>query len=149
MNAYQYSIKLLTQKDYSQAKLRRKLLEKDFEEQDIDETINCLIEKRFLREDFYIEARVRGLMKKFYSPYFIQQRLEQENCFVQIDTIDEIFAEQKVSTIDQITEFIQKKIKITSTCDKQKLIAQLMNKGHEIDEIKQVLNNFLVSINSL
>ena len=65
--AYMDAIKLLAKKDYSEYKLRKKLKEKLHDSESIDEAIQEVTEKKYLREDYYIEARIRGLMRKNYS----------------------------------------------------------------------------------
>ena len=62
--AYLYSIKLLTTRDYSSAKLRNKLVEKKFCLAAIDQVIQELQERRFVRDDLFAESRIKALMHK-------------------------------------------------------------------------------------
>lgn len=148
-SAYTYALRLLTKRDYSRAKLRDKLLQRDFGPEEVDETLDELIQKNYLREDYYAEARVKGLMHKGYSPSMIQYRLGEEGCPVTSEFIDHIYGEYKLTSDDQIAELIDKKIRrLPSTHDlsyeaKQKIVASVARKGHSPSAIFRVLEQVL------
>ena len=145
--AYIHAVKLLAKKDYSEYKLRTKLRDKGFSAEEIDETINELLEKKYLREDYYAEARIKGLMNKGYSPSYIQSRLKEEFVEVSLDTIYSIFNEYELSEQDQIKKLVRKKLNgsaIEAPIDfnlKVKILRFLASKGHSVENVDQYLPN--------
>lgn len=143
--AYQAAIRLLTRKDYSKHKLKSKLIEKGYDEIIVDELIQELVEKKFLREDYYAEARIKGLMNKGYSAYFIKSKLEQEEVYVSTDAIFEIYNEYNYSEEQQIKELIRKKLPRSANQtplefkDKVRILRFLSSKGHNVQNIDQYL----------
>lgn len=147
--AYFYAIRLLTRQDYSVAKLKKKLAEKKYEKPVIEELINELLAKNYLREENYLIARIKGLMYKHYAARFIQQKLAQESIQCELDYIYEIFAENRLSEQDQILTLIQKKtrsLKEIESIDlnfRKKLLRFLVSKGHSFDNAIKTMNSYL------
>ncbi len=140
--AYKAAIKLLTKRDYSCYKLMNKLVEKEFDTDDIADTIKTLLKKRYLREDYYIEARVKAFIRKNCSISYIQQKLAAEHLDVSRDLIKSIFDEKQISEEDQIKNLTAKKktkVEILESDDYEekqrkrlKLVRFLNSKGHYI-----------------
>lgn len=143
--AYQTLIRLLGFKDYSEHKLREKLKERGFNPDEIDDAINEVKEKKYLREDLYAESRAKAFMNKGYSQNFIRQKLSQEHVSVSEEFIDEIYDEHKYSEEDQIKELIQKKLRgkmIEDYNHEAKVIRFVLSKGHSFDSIKSALKQY-------
>lgn len=144
-SAYQHAIKLLSKKDYSIHKMTQKLEEKAYPQEEIESTIHELLEKKYLREDLYAEARVKGLMRKGYSPDYIQSRLNEENVQLSLDTIYDIFQEYSLTEEDQIKDLVRKKLilsPIEGKIDfnkKVKILRFLASKGHRVENIDHYL----------
>ncbi|WP_372653315.1 regulatory protein RecX [Halobacteriovorax sp.] len=155
-SAYLYIIKLLTKKDYSEHKLRVKLGSKGYEEADIDLAIEEVISKGFLREKEYATARAKVLMKKGYHPQYIEAKLAEEQLSVTSSTINEIFEEYNMTTDSQLSELLEKKLRIQVPSQlinaqdkiKQKLIRYCLTKGHELEDITNTLEGLLEKSNS-
>jgi regulatory protein len=150
MNAYQYSLRLLAQRDYSQKKLTKKLLEKSFEAEEINQAISKLVENNYLREEEYKRAKTRYYLKKGYSPQLTQKKLSQE-LEISTDEIHEIAHEASISSADKMQELIQKKIKINNLQSldyesKTKLILKakrfLYSKGYSFEQINSAMRQF-------
>lgn len=135
--AYLRAVRLLTSKDYSKHKLVQKLKEAGFQPEHIDEAVEELLSKKFLREENYAEARIKAFMNKGYSPYYILQKLAQENVYVDESFIRNIFQEYNITEEDQIRKLIKKK----STNEKDKLIRFLHSKGHSLSVVSHILKN--------
>ncbi len=141
--AYKYCIRILSRKDYSRAKIKQKLIDRDHEDV-ADELIQLLVEKRYLREDYYVEGRIKGMMKKNYSPSYIILKLREEGVEVNMSLIEEVFEEWGFDTYTQIEDLIRKKsilhdwssedIKIPQ--NKVKLSRFVQSKGHKWEELK-------------
>lgn len=106
---YQKAIRLLTQRDYSRPKLRKKLVENGFEIDDALECVEKLYAEGYLKEQWYIEGRIKAFMRKGYSQSHIKQRLAQEELYIDIDYIQSIFADNLHDEDEQMIELIQKK----------------------------------------
>jgi regulatory protein len=147
-SSYKYAIKLLSKKDYSKYKLLLKLQSKNYESYEIDEVINLLIEKKFLREDEYIRSRVKSLMNKGYSKSYIHQKLEQEYLDATPDIINSVFDEYRLTETKQVKNLISKKLKNSvketpiTDIEKVKITRFLASKGHSLENVDQSLSNW-------
>ncbi len=146
---YQLAVKLLAKKSYSQFKLREKLFSHDCPEAETDAVIEYLINKRWLREDFYIEARVKGLMLKGYHPRYIQSKLAEEHVSIDQEYILTIFSDYDLSLDQLIRDLIEKKTRHLTDNDldseekrlktRHKLIRYLMSKGYHDTECLDII----------
>ena len=144
--AYSYIVKLLSSRDYSEYKLREKLKDKKFIDSEINDALNEIKNRGYLKESVYNEARVRNLMNKNYSPSYILQKLNQEHLDPNLEEIVEIFNENQVSTQDQIELLIKKKMRANTVLDyegQNKIIRYVLSKGHDFDESKKCLKSVL------
>lgn len=143
--AYLKIIQLLSARDYSEHKLRQKLIASDFPANEIDEAIKLAKEKKYLREEIYAESRAKTFINKGYSQSYINQKLNTENINVNEEFIGEIFEDQATTKEDQIQYLINKKLrgkKIDSYEDQVKIIRFALSKGHSLSDIKQVLKSY-------
>ncbi len=153
--AYLYAIKLLTKRDYSKHKLQLKLKTRGYDEEHIQDAVDEIIEKGYLKEETYTTARVKGLIHKGLHPSFIQTKLEEEHIQITIEEINEVFKEYKVTTRDQILTLLSKKMRsIDFEKDQErmdqlrfKLIRYILTKGHDLEEIKFLFDE-LISLKS-
>lgn len=150
--AYLYSIKLLTKRDYSSAKLRNKLVEKKYCVTAIDQVIKELLERRFVRDELFAEARIKALMHKGYSPSFICKILLQEALPMSLESIHAIFSEYNLTTEEQIAQLINKKMpkKVIYQADQQlitkhknRVLRYLVSKGHELSKSERMLSTYI------
>lgn len=133
--AYRYLIRLLAKRDYSEHKLTQKLKQKGYNKADIEVALTKVKDQNFLREDNYIESRVKGLLRKGYSPSLTLQKLRIENIDLDESTIidmahsngidleqikEELIAKKERSLPDNIDEFKKR----------QKIAQFLASKGH-------------------
>jgi len=141
--AYIYAAKLLAKADYSKKKLVHKLLQKKFNESDINIALALLIDKNFLNEKRYAENVTISLMHRYYSPQFIHQKLLVEDIDFSLVSISTIFDEYQVTTEKQIVALINKKIgKQNGLIDEKleyKIITSIVSKGHDLERCKQIL----------
>ncbi|MDD0854576.1 regulatory protein RecX [Halobacteriovorax sp. GB3] len=149
--AYNYLINLIAKRDYSEYKLREKLRLKGYESSHIDESIQKLIDDGYLREDFYTDARIRGLMSKNYSPSHIKRSLEQEKIYVDESYILSIFGDNYTSVDDQVDYLVSKKIGSKPIPEgreefykfKNKIITFIVSKGHSFSAASDAFNRYL------
>lgn len=136
ISAYDAAIKLLCRRDYSTYKLSQKLIEKNYSELEINEAVERLIEKRYLREDFYIEARIKAFIRKNYSARYIQQKLAQEHLDVPLIDINNLFDQLQITERSQIDKLVEKKLQFldentsAELKTRNKIQRFLVSKGH-------------------
>ncbi len=137
---YSYSIRLLAKKDYSQYKIRQKLLARDYGAQIVDDVIEEITQKSYLREDLYREARIKGFIRKGYNTKAILYRLSEEKCPASEEDILSIYNTMESSPDDQLFQLIAKKVRIDYDFvnDKEKLkqktLRYVASRGHSIAE---------------
>ncbi len=142
---YQKAIKLLTKKEYSRPKLKAKLISIGFDEDEAVIAISKLYDLGLLKEDWYIESKIKSLMRKGYSKSHIQQRLSYEELNIPLSKIDEIFAQNDVEEASAITQILTKKghkyQTIWNEVDynerqkiKTKLVRSIISKGYTSQE---------------
>lgn len=136
--AYQYSIKLLTMRDYSCFKMRSKLLERNFSDLEVEEVIEKLVAQKYLNDENYKRSRVKQLLLKSKSNNFIIQKCAQEELYPNDEFIDNLRDEFNLSSDEIVRSLIEKKLKSLSYADsfedrkkaKAKVFNFLKSKGH-------------------
>jgi len=73
-----YSLKLLSRKDYFSKELKMKLIEKGYNSDDIDEVITHLIKEKFIDDESLIERKINYLQNKGWGEFKIYQYLIQK-----------------------------------------------------------------------
>lgn len=144
--AYSYIVKLLSAREYSEHKLREKLREKKFPANEIDNAIDEIKAKGYLREEVYTESRVRSFMNKAYSVSYIRQKMAQEHLTITEEEIQEIFDNNDMSEESQVERLVRKKIgsKTNLDFDQQgKILRYLISKGHDFSISKKVLKTVI------
>ncbi len=146
---YNQALNHLARKDWSEYKLSQKLKTKGYESNVIDEVVIALKERNFLREDLYKEARIKGFLRKGYSPRVIQYRLSQEFCDSTIEEIEEVAYQSGMNQNKQLQELIEKKVRIDYDFvpDKRKLkdrtLRYAANRGHNISQASQIFDQVI------
>ncbi len=149
--AFDYSIRLLSLRDYSIYKMRQKLKERKFDADDIEIVINKLLEYNYLREDEYKRIRIKQLLVKGYANNYIIQKLEQEQLFVDDSNINEIRDTQDLGSSKQIQYLIEKKLRfkeIPSEWEakqklKNKVINFLISKGYKYADVQSYIKEYI------
>ncbi len=150
--AYKESIKLLARQDYSRAKMRQKLKQRAVPAEEIEQVLVYLVEKNYLREENYLEARAKGLVTKGLSPKSIQHKLHSEGLEVSQEKIQEFMSDKGVSTDSQLEKLVQKKARTLSQeklqspegrKERDKILRFLLSKGYSFSESKKALYRFL------
>jgi len=137
-----YLVKLISSRDYSEHKLREKLKTRKFPANEIEDSINEIKNKGYLRENIYTESRVKAFMHKGYSPEYIRQKLALEHLTISTTEIEEVFIEHQTSQTDQIERLVRKKLQGKSDIDydgENKILRFLISKGHDYSISKKIL----------
>lgn len=147
---YNTAIKLLTKRDYSRFKLSTRLNAKGFSPDEIDEVIEILLEKRFLREEGFTEDRMKSLVLKNYGPYFIEQKLAQEHLVFSDEVLQDLYLQLNLTPEDQIHSLVRKKLislksSLTPEEKEAKLLSFVQNKGHCLEQASHIISTLLES----
>ncbi len=149
-SAYGQAIKLLTKRDYSRFKLSQKLSEKGFTPEEIELAIEELLAKKYLREDYYLEARIKGMIRKNYGKHYIISKLATEQLDCPEELLNEIYQELQITPEQQITTLIAKKMRLlklslSNSEKEQKLLTLLHSKGHDLEMCRPLIQEVLNS----
>lgn len=150
---YSYSIALLSRQDYSEYKLRMKLKTRDHLPHEIDEVINDLKKKNFLREDNYKRLFIRKWIQKGESPEKIKMRAAQERLELSSEDFSNAQQELGITNSDSIEKLISKKLRSkeipadpeNKKALKDKTLRFLISKGHRYDQASKALNKIFNS----
>lgn len=148
--AYNYAIFLLSKRDYSIYKMSMKLRSRKYEKEEIQETIEKLIEQNYLREEEYRRSRIKILLLKRFSSSYIVSKLNQEHLVATHDEINTISEEQHIDKEESLQYLVESKIRGKNIPDefndKMKLKNRIMNflasKGYNYQEAKDALSKY-------
>jgi len=144
--AFNYTIRLLAKKDYSVFKMKQKLRDKGYDSETSKEVIDKLLDKNYLREDLYIEARIKGFIRKGHAANVILYRLSQEQCHTTQEYIEEIMNSLGLDPDLLLREVIEKKLRLDGDFvkNKQKLREKVfrycLTRGYSISDVSRLYN---------
>ncbi len=148
---YSYCLDLLRQRAYSTFKLKRKLKQKKYPENEIVLVSKILQSEGYLRDDLYAEARARTWMLKGDSAFQIKRKLQKEGLSLDELRVAALFEEESQNEDLQIRKLVEAQLrkvkKLPSDKNdlyklKQKIMAAVMRKGHSFAGVKAVLDEF-------
>ncbi len=153
ISAYTYSIKLLSIREYSKYKLTKKLHERGYFPAEINETVEKLIEKKYLRENMYSKSKAKILANKGFSRRYIINQLKTENISITDNELTELFNEFSINENKIIEDLIEKKLssllknkkKLSLTDFKQRIGSMLLTKGHNYYDFESTIYEIITS----
>jgi len=122
-------LRLLSLKSYSTYELRKKLIRKGFNPQDIEPILEKYQRLGFLNDSDLTQRRIEGYKNRGYGPHWIAGKLKQQGLKLSVYTAEE----QK--------EIIRRLLKtpIFARKDRNKQIAALQRRGFDLNIIFQVV----------
>lgn len=147
---YQYALYLLSGQDYSEYKIRQKMRTKNFEQVEIDEAIEKLIEKKYLREEEYKRVLVKRLMRKGKADGLIKRQIEQEKLNIDSAELEELREETGTPKEEMLAQLVEKKMRGKSwPTDRaelqklqQKIYRYILSRGFSFDDAKTAIKAF-------
>lgn len=140
MHAVDYSLKLLSIGDYTEAVLRQKLRTKGFSAEEIASAIDFLKESRIVDDRRYAENYI-ALKSSVYGVYRMRQYLAKKGIHKEI--LDELLdTADKTSEYDAARAFLKKKLALATAdqVDRNKLLGALARKGFSYSVATEALN---------
>lgn len=147
----EYAIRILSLRDYSVYKMKKKLSDRNINPEHSEEVIDKLLELKYLREDEFTLMRIKQLLLKGYANSFILQKLSQEHLTTDDESINIMREEQDMDSDKQLHALIQKKLRSKDIPNdpeqkmklKNKVISFLASKGYNYDQIKAALQEYI------
>tara|TARA_R110000868_G_scaffold55424_10_gene172394 strand:- start:5260 stop:5739 length:480 start_codon:yes stop_codon:yes gene_type:complete len=108
-DCYQRALRLLAKREFSRPKLVAKLAQVGFDRANATEVSELLFQKGYLKEQWYIESKIKHFMRKGHAPKSIQARLAAEDLDIDLSVISEVFKEYGSSKEAQLASLLDKK----------------------------------------
>ncbi len=141
MSAKSVAVRLLSRREHSALEIRDKLLKRDFDENEINQTINELQQGGWLSDERFAEAYIRMRQLKGFGPIRISMELNERGVD---DSIIETYLDEKDDSWQQtLLQQYSKKYKdskIEDYNDKAKRIRFLQYRGFHLDKIYRLLS---------
>ena len=141
MSAKSVAVKLLSRREHSAFEIRDKLLRRDFEEEEIAQTITELQQGGWLSDERFAEAYIRMRQQKGFGPIRIAIELNERG--VDESIVDSYLHDGDESWLQTLTQQYSKKYKNKAIEDynaKAKRIRFLQYRGFSLDMIYQVIS---------
>ena len=159
-SAYSYGLWLLSQRNYSRAKLESKLVTRGYEAEEAERGVKELISRVFLVEKLYTSTKIGSLIRRGHSQKSIKRQLSFEKADLEPEQVETAFAEAGVSERDQLHALIEKKLrlvrKLPAVSDwlgwqklRNRIFSAAALKGHSLSLLNQVWNEALAARISL
>lgn len=144
--AYNYALNLLGARPYSTSALRKKLIQKEYETADADDTIRRLVDNGLLNDRKYAEQFARSKIGSTgASKRRVQQDLYRKGIRGELATtaIANVIEQEEIDPAVVIERVAKKKLAQLGDLEpiviRRRLFAFLARRGYELDEIKSVV----------
>ena len=147
LQAYRYAMRLLGRQDYSERKIKKKMLAKNFSSQEIEQVITLLKEENYVNEKRFACHEIIKLITKGYAPPLIQIFLKRQEISAPSEQLEKwihlSYQEMKLTQEDQIKKMIQLRKKRHQKKDHQynvRLLRHLLSRGHDRELCETILD---------
>lgn len=130
-----YTLKILSRKDYFSKELKMKLIEKGFDLSDIDEVIDHLIKEKYINDESLVERKINYLQNKGWGEFKIYKYLLEKGmskAFVKSSLEKYLNSELEIKNIIKYSkkkkEFEKKVRYLTSKGFKESLVLKILEK---------------------
>lgn len=142
MSAKSVAVKLLSRREHSALEIRRKLAQRDFDENEIEQSIIELQQGGWLSDQRFAESYIRMRQHKGYGPLRISMELSERG--IDEDIVNDYMPVDNETWLQLLQQQYLKKYRnapVTDYNDKVKRIRFLQYRGFPLDMIYQVVNN--------
>lgn len=136
------AIDLLSRREHSQAEIRKKLISKGHDADEVDDIILRLVKEDILSDERYAESYVRQRVGKGYGPVRIRQELKQRD--VSDYLITQSLSEYDAKWVEVVQRVYEKKYRCPPDDFKErgKRMNFLRYRGFSMDQISFILNQY-------
>lgn len=145
-----YALRLLAQRSYPVAGLRRKLLAKEFSAEDTDAVISRLVESGLLNDATFAAAYARAkLSSSSASPRRVRQHLARKGIPSGIadSAVENVIREEEIDVEATLERVARKKVAsfgdLEAHVKKRRLLGFLARRGYDLDDIRRVAERVL------
>lgn len=134
------AIDLLSRREHSIKEITRKLLQREYERDEIDSVIVFLLDNNYLCERRYTESVIRKRVNKGYGKHYIYQELKQNG--IERYLADEVAENLEIDWYHLAQRTYSKRFGATEIADqkeKAKRIRFLQYRGFSSDEIMSAI----------
>ncbi len=140
---YDVALKYLNHHVISINGMKNYLIKKKYDLQDIDKTIDKLIDKKYLNDEYYTKSYISNQVNLSNDgPYKIIKHLEDNN--ITSNIYAEILSKYNDIWKERIEKYVNKNLKINKKSTyffKNKMLINLVNLGYDKEMINDVLNH--------
>lgn len=147
-SAYNRALDLLAARAYTVRDLRRKLVQKEVPEDEVDAVVQRLLGAGLLDDDRYALSYARSkLTAAGSSRRRVQQELERKGVPASVarDAVDQVMVDEEIDTRSVVERVARRKLISMGDLDpvvrRRRLYAFLARRGHELDEIQSVIRD--------
>ncbi|WP_297453567.1 regulatory protein RecX [Persephonella sp.] len=127
------AFRLLAKKDYYKQELKQKLLQKGFNENQIEKVLDELEEKGYINDDKLIQRHKELAIQKGKSPLYLRKKLYQKG----ISQLDFSYEEELEAALNLLRNKYKKQKKFYD------VVKFLKNRGFSYSVIQEAANKFL------
>lgn len=147
-----YAYRLLAKQDYSEHKLRQKLVLRAENFEIVDETIEALRGQGFLREENYSRLKIKTRLKQGKGKKLIQEELAQEKIAVDEQQFQVAYEELGTTPEAILEAMVEKKLRRVVVEEltfeakmklKNKILTFLARNGHSFTTGQRILKKFI------
>ncbi len=133
MKAKTYAFKLLSKRDYFKEELRRKLLQKGFSENEVEETIEYLEKEGYIDDEKLAKRYKEKYLEKGYSSLKLKSKLYAKG-YKPEDSFS--YEEELQSALNRLKKYKKEK-------DFYSIVKYLVNRGFSYSIAKEATNIYL------
>lgn len=148
--AYEYALNLLSARAYSSRNLRRKLVQKEFEPEEIEATMERLTASNLLDDaKFAAEYARQKLVVGGSSARGVEQELQKKGIARDQakEAVNTVVEEEEVDTGSSAEKAARKKFKSLSGLEpdvqRRRLFGFLSRRGFDLDDVKRAVNTVI------
>jgi len=134
-SALNYSLFLLSRRDYFILEIKKKMKLKSYTSTEIDSTVKKLIELKYLDDDKVSAIFVEQLKKKGKGSNYIKLKI--------VEKAGPLFRDMDLSDLysydEEVENVLRQLIKIKTFKNKYDLIKKLINRGYSMESIRSAL----------
>jgi regulatory protein len=147
ISAFEQGVRLLAQRDHSIAEIRRKLVQRNFEQVEIDEALDRMVERKFLDDErtarLWAEQELRrhGQGRTKALNRMLEHGLSREHAVAALDELwdREIERDHAHSTLARLTASIPPH-ELRSRKSQASLARRLASRGFDMELIRELLS---------
>ena len=143
--AYQYALRLLTARDYTEARLREKLRGRDFEDADVEAALGRMVTESWVDDRRYAERFAEGALAsgRYYGP---RLRMEMRRRGVPPEMVSEVLGRvlAERDEVEEVSTVIERRysgfsFSTASDREKRRVVRYRQRRGYSLSAIMRAL----------